>query len=150
MRTKNERAIIRIILATGIASVVTQLLTIREFLALFAGNEFVIAVIFFNWLIAGGAGTLLAYRAAASFFRPSPIRLGWLSLLAAAMQPVHLLTIRLLRNVIFIPGSEIGFYQTFFYSLLTTAPYSLLIGFLLPFSLFVIRQASPNYPGTPA
>ncbi len=148
MRTKNERAIIRIILATGVASVATQLLTIREFLALFAGNEFVIAVIFFNWLIIGGAGTLLAYRAADSFFRPSPIRLGWLSLLAAAMQPVNLLTIRLLRNVVFIPGSETGFYQTFVYTLLTTAPYSLLIGFLLPFSLFVIRRESPAYPGT--
>ena len=147
MRARNERAITIVILATGVASVVTQLLTIREFLALFAGNEFVITAIFFNWLIAGGAGTMLAYRAAGSFFKPSPRRLTWLSLLAASMQPVHLLMIRLLRDVFFIPGSETGFYQTFVYALMTITPYSLLIGFLLPYSLFVLRRESPDYPG---
>lgn len=147
MRAKNERAVIFIILATGVASVVTQLLTLREFLALFAGNEFVIAVIFFNWLIAGGAGTMLASRSARSLFRPSFQNLAWLSLLAAAMQPCHLLAIRLLRDMIFIPGSETGFYQTFLYIQATSTPYALLIGFLLPWSLFVRRRTVPDYPG---
>ena len=148
MRARNERAITIVILTTGVTSVVTQLLTIREFLALFAGNEFVIAAIFFNWLIAGGAGTMMAYRAAGFLFMPSPPRLAWLSLLAAAMQPVHLLAIRLLRDIIFIPGSEIGFYQTFLYALITITPYSLLIGFVLPYSLFVLRRESSDYPGS--
>jgi len=58
-----ERAINAVVIATGISSVATQLYTIREFLALFAGNEFVIALIFFNWLILGGVGTRLAYLA---------------------------------------------------------------------------------------
>jgi spermidine synthase len=147
LRARNERAITIVILATGVASVVTQLLTIREFLALFAGNEFVIAAIFFNWLITGGVGTMLAYRAAGFFFRPTPRRLAWISLLAAAMQPVHLLAIRLLRDTIFIAGSEIGFYQTVIYALITITPYSLLIGFLLPYSLFVLRREFPDYPG---
>ena len=111
MRVKNDRAIKIVILATGVASVVIQLLTIREFLALFAGNEFVIAVIFFNWLTSGGIGTMLAYRAAGRFFRPSVRRLAWLSLVIAAMSPVHLLVIRLLFDVFFIYGSETGFYQ---------------------------------------
>ena len=48
------------VIATGISSVVTQLLTIREFLTQFQGNEIVIALIFFNWLILGGIGTLMA------------------------------------------------------------------------------------------
>ncbi len=147
MRVKSDRAIKFVILATGVASVVTQLLTIREFLALFAGNEFVIAVIFFNWLIAGGFGTMLAYRATNRFFTPSLPRLAWLSLVAAALSPVHLLAIRLLRDLFFIHGSETGFYQIFLYTLVTVTPYSLLIGFALPYSLFVLRRESPEYPG---
>jgi len=50
-----------VVIATGISSVVTQLLIIREFLAQFQGNEFVIALILFNWLILSidWAGSLL-------------------------------------------------------------------------------------------
>ncbi len=147
MRVKSDRAIKRVVLATGVSSVVTQLLTIREFLALFAGNEFVIAVIFFNWLIAGGAGTMLSYRAAERLFNPSVRRLAWLSVIAAVMSPLLLLAIRLLFDVFFVHGSEAGFYQTFFYSLMTVAPYALVIGFALPYALFVLRQETPAYPG---
>ena len=57
MKKNNDRAIIRVVVATGISSVVTQLLTIREFLTQFQGNEIVIALILFNWLILGGIGT---------------------------------------------------------------------------------------------
>ena len=60
MKNTDHRAIIRVVVATGISSVVTQLLTIREFLTQFQGNEIVIALILFNWLILGGLGTLLA------------------------------------------------------------------------------------------
>ena len=56
MKNKNDRAIIRVVVATGISSVVTQLLTIREFLTQFQGNEIVIALVLFNWLILGGLG----------------------------------------------------------------------------------------------
>lgn len=54
MKKINERAIIRVVIATEISSVVTQLLTIREFLTQFQGNEIVIALILFNWLILNG------------------------------------------------------------------------------------------------
>ena len=147
MRKTTEGAIRGVVIATGISSVVTQLYTIREFLALFAGNEFVIALIFFSWLILGGAGTLLAHLADRPGRPPSVTSLGWLSLVAAAFPAVHLLAIRLLRDLCFIPGSAVGFYGIFLYILATIAPYCLLIGFVLPYSLFVIRQKAPAYPG---
>ncbi|MFP4040744.1 MAG: hypothetical protein ACLFS7_09400 [Desulfosudaceae bacterium] len=155
MRKTIERSIIGVVIATGISSVVTQLYTIREFLALFAGNEFVIALIFFNWLILGGAGTMLAHLAdrhsvrSASKNPPehSPDKLAWLSFAAAALPPIQLLTIRLLRDTCFIPGSAVGFYGIFLYTFVTIAPYCLLIGFVLPYSLFVIRRQTPSYPG---
>jgi spermidine synthase len=136
-----------VVIATGISSVVTQLLIIREFLAQFQGNEFVIALILFNWLILGGIGTILCRRITRSFWAVTASRLGWLSLLLAGLPAVQILAIRYLRDVFFIHGSSVGFYSILFYSFLVTAPYCLMIGFVLPYSLFVIRISDPDYPG---
>ncbi len=47
----SETRIVAVVLTTGIASVVTQLVLIREFLSLFQGNEIVIALILFTiWI----------------------------------------------------------------------------------------------------
>ena len=146
MKRKNERAIIRVVVATGISSVVTQLLIIREFLAQFQSNEFVIALILFNWLIMGGVGTLLARWATKRFWHATVNRLGWLSLILACLPAVQILVIRQLRDLFFIHGSSVGFYSTFAYIFFTIAPYCLLLGFVLPYSLFVIRVENPDYP----
>ncbi len=103
---KNERAITRVVIATGISSVVTQLLTIREFLSQFSGNEFVIALILFNWLILGGAGTLLARLITRRFWKATVNRLGWLSLILAAIPALQILAIRGLRDVLFIQADH--------------------------------------------
>ena len=147
MKRKNERAITRVVIATGISSVVTQLLIIREFLAQFQGNEFIIALILFNWLVLGGIGTILARWATRNSRKATANRLGWLSLILAAMPAVQIPAIRCLRDVFFIHGSSVGFYPTLSYSFLIIAPYCLLIGFVLPYSLFVIRTEKPDYPG---
>lgn len=136
------------VIATGISSVVTQLLIIREFLAQFQGNEFVIALILFNWLILGGVGTILARWITRRLWEATINRLGWLSLVLACLPTVQILAIRLLRDVFFIHGSSVGFYPTLAYTFLTIAPYCLVLGFVLPFSLFVIRVKNPDYPGT--
>ncbi|MBW2603107.1 MAG: hypothetical protein JRE28_02170 [Deltaproteobacteria bacterium] len=147
MKRRNERAITRVIIATGISSVVTQLLIIREFLAQFQGNEFIIALILFNWLVLGGIGTILARRVTRDLWAATANRLGWLSLILAGMPAVQILAIRFLRDVFFIHGSSVGFYPTLSYSFLIVAPYCLMIGFVLPYSLFVIRAQKPDYPG---
>jgi len=147
LKRRNERAITRVIIATGISSVVTQLLIIREFLAQFQGNEFIIALILFNWLVLGGIGTILARWVTRDFRAATANRLGWLSLILAGMPAVQILAIRFLRDVFFIHGSSVGFYPTLSYSFLIIAPYCLMIGFVLPYSLFVIRAEKPDYPG---
>lgn len=136
------------IIATGISSVATQLLIIREFLAQFQSNEFVIALILFSWLILGGIGTLLARWVTRRFFRATINRLGWLSFLLAGLPAVQIFVIRRLRDAFFIHGSSVGFYPTLAYTFFTIAPYCLVLGFVLPFSLFVIRLETPDYPGT--
>jgi spermidine synthase len=136
-----------VVIATGISSVVTQLLIIREFLAQFQGNEFIIALILFNWLVLGGIGTILARWVIRDLWVATANRLGWLSLILAGMPAVQILAIRFLRDVFFIHGSSVGFYPTLSYSFLIMAPYCLMIGFVLPYSLFVIRAEKPDYPG---
>ncbi len=135
------------VIATGISSVVTQLLIIREFLAQFQGNEFIIALILFNWLILGGIGTILARWVTRDLWRATANRLGWLSLILAMLPGVQILAIRFLRDVFFIHGSSVGFYPTLGYSFLIVSPYCLIVGFVLPYSLFVIRAENPDYPG---
>lgn len=133
--------------ATGIATVVTQLLTIREFLTQLQGNEFVIALVLFNWLIWGGIGTLAAHRISRRLLEPTPTRLIGLCLALAALAPVHLMAIRLLPRLIFTPGASVGFYASFGYSFLVCGPYSLMVGLVLPYGLFVLRRCDPQFPG---
>lgn len=147
MKKNDDRAIIRVVVATGISSVVIQLLTIREFLTQFQGNEIVIALIFFNWLILGGLGTLLARGAARRLLPATASRLAWMSLLLGALAVLQIMAIRQLRDVVFIHGSSVGFYPTWLFSFAAVAPYCLLLGFVLPYSLFVLRAGNAHYPG---
>lgn len=145
---KNERAILLVVIANGIASIVVQLITIREFLAQFHGNEFVISLILFNWLILGGMGTLVAHLITPRYWKPSSSRLCWLSFILVALSVIQIYIIRELRDFFFVHGSSVGFYPTLAYIFLAIAPYCLLIGFILPYSLFVLRAETPDYSGT--
>ena len=78
------------VIATGISSVVTQLLIIREFLSQFQGNEFVIALILFNWLTLGGIGTLSTQWVNQRLLQVSANRLGWLSLILAGLPAIQI------------------------------------------------------------
>jgi spermidine synthase len=138
--------VIRVVIATGISSVVTQLITIREFLAQFQGNEIVIALILFNWLILGGLGTLLARGPGRRFQQASAGRLGGMSLVLGGLGMLHIHAIRHLRDVVMVHGSSVGFYPTWLFSFAIIAPYCLLLGFVLPYSLFVIRRQQADYP----
>ena len=144
---KTEHLVHAVIIFTGISSVATQLLTIREFLARFTGNEFVIAMVFFNWLVAGGLGTLLAMVFHERDGNPTLSKLALLSFAAAALPAVQIFVIRTAKDLFFLPGTAAGFYEIFAYTVLTTGVYCLLIGFVLPFSLYVLRRISPGYPG---
>ena len=127
MKKHADRAIIRVVIATGISSVVTQLLTIREFLSQFQGNEIVIALILFNWLILGGIGTLMTRILVQNASKTTPHILAWLSLLLSLLALLQIMAIRHLRDLIFIQGSSVGFYPTLLFSFLSIAPYLSLI-----------------------
>jgi spermidine synthase len=125
-----KRLIIWSIIGTGISSVSTQLVSIREFLSQFHGNEITISLVLFCWLLLTGLGSL----AAKAVRRPS---LGLYSLLAfiVAIWPLLQITgIRWFREILFIHGTSPGFHPIFFYTFLMLSPYCLLVGYVLPYA----------------
>ena len=55
-----KRLIVWSIIGTGISSITVQLVTIREFLSQFHGNEITISLVIFSWLLLTGIGSLIA------------------------------------------------------------------------------------------
>jgi spermidine synthase len=141
-RKKNlRRLIIWALIGTGISSVSVQLLTIREFLSQFHGNEISISLVLFCWLLLSGIGSLLARI-------PRRVSLTGYALLTSliALWPLlQIVSIRILREILFIHGISPGFYQLFLFILITTAPYCLLIGFILPLTLKLFRTLAISF-----
>jgi spermidine synthase len=115
------------IFATGISSIAVQIVTVREFLSQFSGNEITISLVLFCWLIVSGLGSLVS-----RFFPKNSINLYSIIALVTALLPlIQITAIRLFRDTIFIHGESPGFYPIFLYILTLSAPYAFLIGFIL-------------------
>ncbi len=123
------------IIGTGISSISVQLITVREFLSQFRGNEITISLVLFCWLMVSGLGSL----ASKSLNRKSITLYSILALITAIFPLIQITAIRLFRDTIFIHGESPGFYPTFFFILTLSAPYAFLIGLILPYSLAVIK-----------
>ena len=147
MKRLDDGGVRAVVVATGIASVAVQLVFVREYLAQFQGNEIVIALIFFCWLVLGGIGTAVAKGFRGRILPRSPEMLALLSCLLAILSVGQVVAIRRLRDLVFIHGASVGFYPTLGYVAATILPYALLVGFVLPYSLLVVRHRSARYPG---
>ncbi len=125
-----RRLAIGSIIGIGISSVTTQILTIREFLSQFHGNEITISLVIFCWLVLTGMGTL-----AAKYFRKASLRIYLVLALTIGLSPLfQVVGIRIFREWFFTHGVSPGFYPILIYVTLTIAPYCLLTGFILPYT----------------
>lgn len=130
------------VVGLGMSAVLTQLTLMRELLAVFAGNEMVLGVCLGNWFVLTGAGTWLG-RVGDRLHRPERA-LAWAHLAVAVWPPLQVLGLRLLRNVVFLPGAAVGVLETIVSSLVLQAPYCLSSGAMLTLACAVLaRQASP-------
>jgi spermidine synthase len=110
------------------SSLITQIVTLREFLNVLAGNELVIGLVLGNWLLLTGLGSLLGRYAGRL---QKPVRWLIVSQVAIAILPLlHISAIRLLKKL-FVPGLMLGLNETFLFSLLVLLPYCIISGFLL-------------------
>jgi len=118
----------------------TQLLTIREFLTQFNGNEIIISLVIFCWLLMTGIGALTA-----KFVKGGGLKVYAPLILIIAIWPLlQIIGIRGFREFFFIHGVSPGFYPILFYILITITPYCLLTGFVLPYSQNVLNIS--HYP----
>lgn len=115
--------------AIGFSCVITQLILMREMLAVFAGNELVLGIVLGNWLLLMGLGAALGRWPAA---RQNPLRLLSGLLVCTALLPaLQVMVVRGLRHVVFLRGVAIGTVATVLTSLLVLLPYCLLAGLFL-------------------
>ncbi|HAQ21655.1 MAG TPA: hypothetical protein DCR40_20860 [Prolixibacteraceae bacterium] len=115
----------------GSTSIIAQIILLREFLAVFNGNELVIGLVLANWMILTGLGAYLgkfplrikkAYSVIVS------------SLLILSVTPfVTAFLINFLKNMVFPIGAMISVFQIFFSSLMLLIPFCLVSGFLFTF-----------------
>ncbi len=131
-----DKLIAASIIAIGISSIVNQVITIREFLSLFYGNEITISAVIFCWLTIGAIGSLCARF----FKRGSLSSFSFLLFLIAILPLAQILLIRILRSAFFPHGISLSFYNILAYVLFTTFPYCFAIGFALPYCQAVSKK----------
>lgn len=130
-----RRLILWSIIGTGISSITVQLVVIRELLTQFQGNEMTISVAVFSWLLLTGIGSY-----SARLVKSSSVTLySVLAFLAAILPLPQVIMIRHFREAAFIHGVSPGFYHIFIFILAAIAVYCLLSGFILPWSLRVLK-----------
>ncbi|TET94157.1 MAG: hypothetical protein E3J28_03080 [Desulfobacteraceae bacterium] len=129
------------VIGTGISSIAVQIITVREFLSQFSGNEITISLVLFCWLMVSGLGSLTSKI----FPKKSVILYSIIALITALFPLIQIIAIRLFRDIIFIHGESPGFYPIFFFILALSAPYAFLIGFILPYSLAVIKASHGEF-----
>jgi spermidine synthase len=129
------------IIGAGISSVATQLVTVREILTQFQGNEITIALVLFSWLLLTGLGSLAARLP----LHPSVTLYGLLTLLMAFGPLGMLVAIRALMQTVFTHGVSPGFYATLLFITAAMTPYCLLTGFVLPYAQKVLHAHGVVY-----
>ncbi|MAG08745.1 hypothetical protein CMO89_04675 [Candidatus Woesearchaeota archaeon] len=138
IENKRQRLLFFSITALGISSIITQIIAIREFLTVFHGNELIFGIILANWLFLTGIGAYLG-----KYIKNGKIStLIILQIIISFLPFLHLIIIRNLRNLFFLPGEMLGIMQIFFSSLFILLPYCLISGFLLTFvcTIFSIKK----------
>jgi spermidine synthase len=130
-----RRLIFWSIIGTGISSISVQLVIIRELLTQFQGNEMTISVAVFSWLLLTGIGSF-----SEKLIKSSSITAYSLLTFFVVILPLPLMVmIRHLREAVFTHGVSPGFYNIFIFILAAMAGYCILSGFILPWSLRVLK-----------
>ena len=135
------------ILAMGFSGLVAEIFLLREFLIVFAGNEFSIGIILANWLIIEAFGSFLLGRRAEKSKNKLEI-FTIITILFFISLFIAIFLIRTLKRTIGISiGENIGFLPLFYSSFLILLPPSLFHGALFTsscqiYSMFSDQDAS--------
>ena len=130
------------IFTVGFSGLVAEILLLREFLIVFAGNEFSIGIILANWLILEAFGAFfLGSRAEQQKNKLEAFT--FITLLFSLFLLIAAFLIRILKDMIGVSvGESIGFLPMFYCSFLILLPVSVLHGALFTFSCQIHSMSS--------
>lgn len=115
----------------GSTSIIAQVILLREFMAVFNGNELAIGLVLANWMILTGLGAFLG-KFPLRLKKAFPVIVSGL-LILSVLPFLTTFLINFLKNIVFPIGAMINLFQTFFASLLLLMPFCLVSGFLFTF-----------------
>ncbi|MFY9153916.1 MAG: hypothetical protein WAO52_17985 [Prolixibacteraceae bacterium] len=122
----------------GSTSIIAQVILLREFMAVFSGNELVIGIVLASWMVLTGIG---------AFLGKFPIRIKKAAtvivsglLILSALPFLTTFLINFLKNVVFPIGATISLFQIFYSSFLLLIPFCLTSGFLFTFIAGVFSE----------
>ncbi len=112
----------------GATALITQVILLREYLAIFHGNELVIGVILAGWLLLTGTGALIGKNISADFLRS---RFPAIAFYMLGILPIlTVFGIRFFKNIVFPVGSISGIPGILLYSVAGMSVFCILSGFL--------------------
>ena len=136
--TKTRAGDILPVLALGVTTIITQIIFLREFMAVFQGNELILGLILANWMLLTGFGAWLG-KASPKLKKPENFISSSL-LLLGLIPPVLIFLLHYLKNIVFIPGSMPGLLGIFISTFLLLMPFCLLSGYSFSFYSFFISK----------
>jgi spermidine synthase len=135
-----KRLLIASILILGISSVVSQLVVVREFLAVFGGNELTFGIILANWTLLTGIGSYLGKK-----IEPSQRTLIFLHIGLGVLPLTQLVLLRVTKTVLFISGEVADPTELFAWSFALLAPLCLISGgFLIVACSLYAQKEQPS------
>jgi predicted membrane-bound spermidine synthase len=129
MTSRKELIIRSLIFILGFLAMSVQVLSAREFLVLFSGNELVIGICLGLWMLSTAIGAYLG----SFLFRRTGASVRWLPLITSFLILVALAGVMptgmaLLKGVLLPRGVEAGFGQVFLIVMFSTMPFCLISG----------------------
>jgi len=121
-----DRRLSLAVVALGATSIVTQVILLRDSLSAFYGNELVIGIILANWMILTGAGSFLGKYS--NTLSANDNFIAFLLAFVAVLPGITVFLLRLLRNIVFLPGSMVGLTQILYTSFVLLLPTALCPG----------------------
>lgn len=111
------------IIVLGVTSVCSQLVLIREILAIFGGNELIFGIILGNWTLLTGIGSYVGKKVPSSPQVVCGLHLGM-----GILPLILILILRITKNILFIPGEIPHLVALFGWSLVLLLPLCLITG----------------------
>ncbi len=133
-----KRSMLFAILIVGFTSIVTQIVLLREAISGFYGNELLLGIILGNWLLLTGIGSYLGKYCGR--IRNKLKLYTYLLIAIAVLTPLTVFLIKIIRNLIAVPGELVGLLPVILYSFIILAPFCLISGFQYTLASSIIAE----------